>query len=1251
MKLLKLRSNGDCYRKRVIRSRCRAFEQLEMRQLLAADIYSWQSPEHWHRGWDGAGRQLASGGVLSSIDGAVSLGDEAFLDVTDQFGNRLFVEPPPPSEPAIEVVNQSPSEAIALTDTFKLHSRPNANHTIYLDFDGHVTQGTTWNSSSGIASIVSPAYDPAGNGSAFTSVELTSIQNIWKRVAEDYSPFEVDVTTQDPGAAALSRSGGSDTRWGVRVVVTVDWDNCGCGGFAYLNSFTSSVDEPVFVFNPSEIGVSAAASHEVGHSLGLSHDGTTLGVAYYNGHGTGETAWGPIMGSGYYTNMTTWDTGQYYLANNHENDWQVITSNNGFTYRSDDHGATMSTATSLTELGTTGANPTLMQVSGFGVIELDDDKDLFSFETDVGSINLQINSYAQEVFVSSATGYSRSVEAAPANQGSNLDIFARILNSNFQVVATSDPSSGLSASFSNLLLPRGKYYLEIDGTGAGNWSLNPPTGYDQSVSRGQYSISGTVVDISADTPLSSFEIASVPGTLVYRATQDGTVAAAGEIDSIAVTLEPGQRMSVALVPSATLQARVQVLDANNSEIGVQTGATAGADVVLQSLPTTAGGNYTIKVSGASSSVGRYATQVFLNTIHEQEGSSGQPLEPSVMHVGGDRFAVTGSSNPSLGPLQLLKSNAPAAFVDISSTGTPLGLSDDGEVTVTTTVGNSLFPAGSVTIGNNGGILSGSGRNLDYANTALPNTSLGTALLPFWDDLDSVYGNVYWQERTIGGIQSLVVQWENRPHFDSPASGGTFQVQVFASGATFARFAYKDVVFGSQLIDGGASATIGVQTSNTSALQYSLNAAGLASGDIIDIAQALNPDVDQFTVDLSAQVGKRIDLALKNIDGTSLSNQTLELLDPNNQVVATGSVAPLGSTADNLDLAVLGYVVPAIGSNVYTVRVSSTVTARYTLTVLESTMLDTEPNNDAISKNVRSIDPSRPALGYLSGSDTDFYAINLSAGQQIIVETDLPLATTAASLNTLNPELAVVGIDGVSVLYSDLDGRDGRNSRLQFTATATGTHYLRAKATNGSGEYLLRLVAPAPTVARVVLNDGAEQRSEITSISVTFDALLDHVRLAQAFVLTNIDTGIRVNGLSVGAPVDEDGRTRVELTFSGGPSVELRSGTGLQANSLANGNYRLDVLAAQIQTTAGASMGKDFVFGGQTAAELNNDHFFRLLGDANGDGVLNGIDLNAIIPALFNPVGYRKELDTNGDGVINGIDLNALIPTLFGPGRR
>jgi hypothetical protein len=114
-----------------------------------------------------------------------------------------------------------------LTQTFLLHSRPGATKVIYLDFNGHVTSGTTWNTSyTGGSNIVTPAYDLDGNALAFNDTELARIQGMWKRVAEDFMIYDVDVTTEDPGLEALRKSPSTDTVYGVRVCVggsSNDW--------------------------------------------------------------------------------------------------------------------------------------------------------------------------------------------------------------------------------------------------------------------------------------------------------------------------------------------------------------------------------------------------------------------------------------------------------------------------------------------------------------------------------------------------------------------------------------------------------------------------------------------------------------------------------------------------------------------------------------------------------------------------------------------------------------------------------------------------------------------------------------------------------------------------------------------------------------------------------------------------------------------------------------------------------------------
>jgi hypothetical protein len=136
---------------------------------------------------------------------------------------------------------------------FLLHSNPGATKRIYLDFDGHTTTGTAWNIDNG-ATIISPAYDIDNNTSSFSATELANIREIWERVREDFLPFNVDVTTQNPGIEALRKVGSSDTEWGIRVAIggfssVLPVDGPGAVGIAHFDSFSSNIDDPCFVFS------------------------------------------------------------------------------------------------------------------------------------------------------------------------------------------------------------------------------------------------------------------------------------------------------------------------------------------------------------------------------------------------------------------------------------------------------------------------------------------------------------------------------------------------------------------------------------------------------------------------------------------------------------------------------------------------------------------------------------------------------------------------------------------------------------------------------------------------------------------------------------------------------------------------------------------------------------------------------------------------------------------------------------------
>lgn len=381
-----------------------------------------------------------------------------------------FDEPEPANAETISAETTAVAD-IPLSDAFALSSAPGADKTIHLDFDGHVTTGTTWNSASGRTSISSPPYTRDADTSTFSAEERRIIIDTWAVVAEDFAPWNVNVTTIDPGTDDLRRSGTGDTRWGVRVVITGDdWDNCGCGGFAYLGSFDDSADEPVFVFNNSFAGVSEATSHEVGHALLLNHDGAT-GTTYYRGHDTtGTPGWAPIMGASYYEPVTQWSKQEYAGATNTgEDDLAIIGSlanGNDFGLRPDDHGNDAGSATPLTS----------QQVDESGVIETRADVDVFVFTTGGGDVTFD------------ATG---------ADVGPNLDIALTLRNAGGGIVAQGNVIDGLDAGIA-ATLAAGTYTIEVDGVGVGNPFVSPPSGYTDYASIGQYTLTGFVPNV--DTP-------------------------------------------------------------------------------------------------------------------------------------------------------------------------------------------------------------------------------------------------------------------------------------------------------------------------------------------------------------------------------------------------------------------------------------------------------------------------------------------------------------------------------------------------------------------------------------------------------------------------------------------------------------------------------------------------------------------------------------------------------------------------------
>jgi hypothetical protein len=395
---------------------------------------------------------------------------------------------PPPTATAAVLVSAPPA----------YHSRPGATRRVYLDFNGGIVSGTAWNTSEGVSSWDVKVWSQDADRTTFNDSEQAWMKRVWQRVAEDYAPFDVDVTT-DTAYDPDNYTGNKDYVGWLLICESTDNNgvalpHSGSGGVAYVGVFGNSTYspnyQPAWVNSTngggSESIIAEAASHEMGHNMGLSHDGTST-LAYYGGHGSGDISWGPIMGTGYNRNISQWCKGEYYNASQLQDDLTIIS--NRVAYRADDHGNTAGTATPLTiTSGTTISSttpendPSNSSPTNKGLIGRNTDVDVFSFYTGAGTVQLNANPWIQP----------------SGTRGGNLDLLLELYNAAGTLVASNNAANLTSATISTTLT-QGYYYLHLRNTGTGTPLVSPPSGYTAYGSIGQYFISGTIVD--ANPPL------------------------------------------------------------------------------------------------------------------------------------------------------------------------------------------------------------------------------------------------------------------------------------------------------------------------------------------------------------------------------------------------------------------------------------------------------------------------------------------------------------------------------------------------------------------------------------------------------------------------------------------------------------------------------------------------------------------------------------------------------------------------------
>ncbi len=313
------RSNRPSSRHSLTRRRRKfSLEQLEHRQMMAAMLYD--------ASWEFAGSQdyefVQVGGFKAGGGGAAG--------------------------PTDGIVPASDPETFSIP---ALSSHPGAPVALFLDFDGHFQSGGVIG---GKEFVTTPRFSFDDNPFRMSEKEQKDIQHIWATVAEDFAPFNINVTTVDPSGQLPAAK---IMRVAIGGVDFVEGENA--RGRARLNVFSNDSPNVVYVFpldketvfsnglhkprTAHELG--GAVSHEVGHAFGLEHQ-SRWGVAGFSPveerHG-GDGPVGmpsvraPIMGNHTNGQRAVWWTGLDHLGRI-QNDMATLARDaNGFGYRWDDH--------------------------------------------------------------------------------------------------------------------------------------------------------------------------------------------------------------------------------------------------------------------------------------------------------------------------------------------------------------------------------------------------------------------------------------------------------------------------------------------------------------------------------------------------------------------------------------------------------------------------------------------------------------------------------------------------------------------------------------------------------------------------------------------------------------------------------------------------------------------------------------------------------------------------------------------------
>ncbi|MCP4713077.1 MAG: hypothetical protein GY869_30985, partial [Planctomycetes bacterium] len=249
-------------------------------------------------------------------------------------------------------------------------------------------------------------------------------------------------------------------------------------------------------------------------------------------------------------------------------------------------------------------------------------------------------------------------------------------------------------------------------------------------------------------------------------------------------------------------------------------------------------------------------------------------------------------------------------------------------------------------------------------------------------------------------------------------------------------------------------------------------------------------------------------------------------------------------------------------------------------------------------------------------------------------------------NPIVPDTIIWGADTLTIGF---DTPLTLNGAYNITLLAVGITDLAGHNLNGGSNELIQFTLDKiqPEVYSVVINNGQAQRSNVTQMQIRFTETMP---IDTLFTAGTIDDYVKIYEQSnPAAPLAWLDETFFQWTsYNRTITIDLTEDGfgGSDMTHLANGQYEVRLDTSAFSDPAGNSLlDDDGIIDDQLVIERStgstSPNFFRLLCDANGDGLVNQADLDIWL-ANYNPLpsNYNTPAigDWNLDTRIDGLDI-------------